>query len=369
MAGLMRGLGSVVGAPISGLLDFRQTLIDQRNDLLNPLVNRRQEQLAQQAGDQVRMAIGTRGLPLPGTVEGQEGNTRLGEGGLLVDTDAVPQARGLLSNPIFAQDRDLLEFSSQLIGNRSTNALGSRLLDSVLQNRMQVESTQQIAKQDALSDAAKAAQEQANKNRQFANQLVDDGRRELGPWVDQVPQIQGLYNLLANGSATDAVASIYLFFQALEPGGIVRDNETNMYRGAGGFFEGLANDLNAMMGGGDKEETRRRVAQTINRLIAPRLQAAQQTRQELINQAEASNLGQAGLAQFYAGLPSLLQPVLPEFGGGGGGGGDVDPAAAAAAARGQGLVPGPAPGGGQPAADRTGQDFARDLGIRVGRSF
>jgi len=311
MAGLLEGIANVAGAPVRGLLDFRQTLINQRNDLLNPLVQRRQADLAREQQEAIRMALGNRGMMPPGMVQGPEGQTRLGEGGLLVDTGNVPKARGLLANETFAQDAPVLNFAEQLAGNPATAALGSAMMDSVMRQRMVLQANQQNANLKAQADATQAAIQREERNRDFARGLVNDARRALGPWVDQQPEAQALFNVLGSGSKADALASLYLFFQQLEPGGIVRDNETGMYRGVGGAFESIANQMNAFLGEGDSLPTRQALAQTVMRIIQPRIENALATRAQFEEQAAASDLGTAA-DDFRAGLPNVYAPQLPE---------------------------------------------------------
>ncbi len=299
MGSAFGGLANAISAPLNGLLDFRQQLINQRNDLLNPMVQGVMDQRAKNAQDTARHAIGQTG----------EGVQLHGEQGLYTD---LGPARGLLADPRFQDNQSELTFASRLLGTPGTAKLGENLLSNIVTQQQNVDTVQAAAQSKLLADARKAQETRFNNNRNAAMSIADDIRSNLSPYVEQVTGLQGLYDNLQNGSPADAVATVFQFMQAIEPGGIVREGEQGMVRGIGGLFTQLANQLNQVAGRGLDGTLRRELADTVTRIMQPRIEQAQADEAGFRRQIEAAQLGKArGVAT--SALPNIQMPALPQI--------------------------------------------------------
>ena len=320
MAGFLEGIGRTIGGLQAGILDARMDIQAKHQSLLNNVMRGRQENQALRSGQFVQQKLGFGPVEIAG-IEG--------EGGFAPET--LSAGRGLLADPRFLDNRSELKFAAQLMQNPESQQLGQTILGQVISQqqgedadlRRQAVSDKAAAARLGLTDkiALDAAQiVRADKARDVALKMRTAAVKELGPIVNQIPGLSAAYDILASGSPTDAVAGIFQFMQAIEPGGIVREGEQQMVRGTGGLTNKLANLMNEAEGKGFTDTTRLQLAQTMNLIMKPRVEAAQQRQEQLRNAAAlaglsgqnvplaAGNFGEFSLPQIP---PELLGMAIP----------------------------------------------------------
>lgn len=114
-----------------------------------------------------------------------------------------------------------------------------------------------------------------------SDQLDADYNRDLKQFGGIVqPAYQQAVNALGPGmNSADSVAALYNFFNIMEPGGRVTENEDGSFTGIGGGGAKLANWFNKMRGDGLDGETRKQILDAINNQYRPQLERARKQEQ------------------------------------------------------------------------------------------
>lgn len=119
-------------------------------------------------------------------------------------------------------------------------------------------------------------QKTLDRNTTLTDQLDQDYRADLGTFGQVVqPAFRKILAALDNPNSADSLASVYNFFNIVEPGGIVRDPETQAYRGIGGKGSQIANWLNEWRGQGLTAPTRKQIIDAVWNQYAPEWERAQ----------------------------------------------------------------------------------------------
>ena len=299
MAGFLEGIGRTIGGLQAGILDARMSIQAKHQSLLADIVGRRNQQQQRHAGGFLTQQLGH----APITLENLEGPGQ----------EQIAAGRGLLADPRFQDNKTELEFGAALMSNPLTAQLGQSLLSNVI-NTQQLQDATLTRQGRTDADALTVAQlGQANKQRDVALAMRDDAVRELGPVAAQVPEIQAAMDILASGSTTDAIASVFQFMQAIEPGGIVREGEQGMVRGVGGLSNKLAQLINTAEGEGLNDTTRQQLANTMIRIIKPRFAAAEKRRQQIRTAAEQAQLQGQNVDLASGGFGEFTVPDVPQI--------------------------------------------------------
>lgn len=297
MAGFLEGIGRTIGGLQAGVLDARMSIQAKHRSMLENLLLKRDENKAVASGAFTQQALGHGPIMM---------NNLQGEG-----QEQIAAGRGLLADPRFQDNRAELKFAARLMESSGTSQLGGNILNSIVTAQQQQDA---IKRQGETSDATaleKATVLQLNKNRDVALQMRDDAVRELGPIAEQIPEFAGALDILANGSTTDAVASIFQFMQTIEPGGIVREGEQQMVRGTGGLTNQLANLINQAEGKGLSKPTRLALAKTMTAIIKPRIEFAQSRQGQLRDAAGLAGLQGSNVPLAAGNFGDFTLPQIP----------------------------------------------------------
>ena len=309
MAGFLEGIGRTIGGLQAGILDARMSIQAKHQSMLQSILLKRDENRAVASGAFTQMALGHGPIVLDNLHDdGQE---------------QIAAGRGLLADPRFQDNRAELKFAARLMENSATNALGGNILNSIVTQQQQQDTAirreaadaKALAGRQGITDAAaleKATILQVNKNRDVALAMRDDAVRELGPIAGQIPEFTGALDILASGSTTDAIASIFQFMQTIEPGGIVREGEQQMVRGTGGLSNQLANLINQAEGKGLTGPTRKALARTMIKIIKPRIEAAQTRQQQLRDAAGLAGLQGSNVPLAAGNFGDFNIPQIPQ---------------------------------------------------------
>ena len=90
-------------------------------------------------------------------------------------------------------------------------------------------------------------------------------------------------------NSADAVAALYNFFNILEPGGRVTENEDGSFTGIGGTGSKFANWMNGIRGNGLDDTTRKQILSAINNQYGSQLDRARKQRAYYDKQVESYN--------------------------------------------------------------------------------
>jgi hypothetical protein len=136
-------------------------------------------------------------------------------------------------------------------------------IDSVLANLEQ--------RRTAIPGQASQQEQQAFQNLNTAtNELQADYTKAFGDLgATQDAYRRGLA-AFEGGSQADALAGLYSFFQTMEPGGRITDNEQGAFEGHGGFANQIAGMMNRIKGEGLTAKTRAEFASALGGLYKPR---------------------------------------------------------------------------------------------------
>ena len=298
MAGFLEGIGRTIGGLQAGILDARMSIQAKHQSLLNNVLRGRQEQQAVAAGGFAQQQLGFGPIMLDSlTGPGQE---------------EISAGRGLLADPRFTDNTSELKMAAKLMSNPETSQLGQSILGGVIATQQQIDVT---LRRNADNDAATleaATLKAIAKDRDVALQIGEQFRKQAGPIAEQIPELQGFFNTLSTGSSTDALAGAFQFFSIIEPGGITRDDERSAFQGSGGLFTTLANQMNAIEGGGMTPELRRKLAATVSSIMQPRFDRLGAIQAEFQQIGQEAGL-QGGLLDLTTrGVGANLQPQLPE---------------------------------------------------------
>lgn len=145
---------------------------------------------------------------------------------------------------------------------------------------------------------AQAAQQAAIRNfdrsTAVTNQLDQDYNRDLRVFGSVVqPAFRQALSALENPNSADSVAALYNFFNIVEPGGRVTENEDGSFTGIGGSGARLANWFNQMRGEGLSENTREQIISAIWKQYQPQFERAK--RQKSQYERDLRRYGQQGL--------------------------------------------------------------------------
>lgn len=122
--------------------------------------------------------------------------------------------------------------------------------------------------QDALAHqrAVEAANLNFDRSTAITNQMDQDYNRDLGTFGNMVqPAYKRAMDALEGNNSADQIAALYNFFQIVEPGGRVTENEDGSFTGVGGSGSRLANWFNALRGDGLDEKSRQQIIGAIHR--------------------------------------------------------------------------------------------------------
>lgn len=122
---------------------------------------------------------------------------------------------------------------------------------------------------------------------QLSDQLDQDVSRDMGEMAVYQDNYRKGLSALASNNPADVVASMYNFFQMVEPGGMVRDAESGQYKGVGGASSQFANLLNEVQGKGLNDKTRRQLQEAMGNqygVVFDRFKRVNDTYGQQINQ-------------------------------------------------------------------------------------
>jgi hypothetical protein len=211
--------------------------------------------------------------------------------------ETLQQAESWLANrPDWAaQNAGYLEQLENLRTNQGFFSDDTGLAQSYLQNMQRDYDTQQ-------------AQAEADKARRIAatNQFDQDWARDVGQFAEVVqPSFQKALLALEDPNSADSVAALYNFFNIIEPGGRVTENEDGSFRGIGGSGGRIANWLNEMRGEGLSDVTRDQIIESIWKQYTPEYERAvrqkgyyeklMETSQGMYGQGIQSPIGRQGI--------------------------------------------------------------------------
>jgi hypothetical protein len=110
--------------------------------------------------------------------------------------------------------------------------------------------------------------------------IEQDYNRDLKTFgsVVQPAYLQAVAALGPNMNSADAVAALYNFFNIMEPGGRVTENEDGSFSGIGGKGSQFANWMNAIRGGGLDEKTKSQILSAVNNQYGSQLDRARRQR-------------------------------------------------------------------------------------------
>jgi hypothetical protein len=196
-------------------------------------------------------------------------NTRAGLESFLASS-AIPQAQqmGILNQAQLNEQND----SWLNLGN---NARTQSLLDYAMQADSQY--------RELGAQQARAAQQRiTDRGFTLSDQLDADYNRDLKVFGGVVqPAFQKALNALDEGATSaDTVAALYNFFNIIEPGGRVTENEDGMFQSIGGMPSQVSNWLNQIRGKGMDSETRRQILDAIWKQYQPEYMRAKRQRDQ-----------------------------------------------------------------------------------------
>ena len=301
MAGFLEGIGRTIGGLQAGILDARMDIQSKHQSLLDNVLRGREENRALASGAFVQQRLGHGPIQLDGIA---------GPGGF--EPEQLSAGRGLLADPRFLDNKSELSFAAQLMQNPESAQLGQNILSQVISSQQQQDAQ---ARRDTETDAQVlevARINRINDARDTALSMRKDAVRELGPIANQIPGLVAAYDVLSSGSTTDAIASVFQFMQTIEPQGIVREGEQQMVRGAGGLWDNLANLMNKAEGEGMTKPIRIELAKTMNRIMKPRIEAAQQRQEQLRQAAALAGLGGSNVPLAAGNFGDFSLPEIPQ---------------------------------------------------------
>lgn len=288
MAGALGAVGGVLGDITGGVLDFRQTLINQRNDLLNPLVAQMQGQQATDAQDQTRLALG------------QTGQGMTSDEGLFTD---LGPAYGLLADPRFQDNRSELTFAANLFGNPATQQLGSAILNNVVSGQSTIDSQANQAQQDLLLDLqTKAAANQRQREQDLLGlqqqtftqeqALESDFAQAMAPTATAVQNFSGLRAAVESGNPLAVTTSIFNLAKLVDPNArTVTEGDVTTLSGSLPVVQQLNTALRQLWGGGLDENAAAALINIGQIYAGDVLRRNQPTYQNFIDRAQRNPLG------------------------------------------------------------------------------
>ena len=128
-----------------------------------------------------------------------------------------------------------------------------------------------------------------------SNQFDQDWARDVGQFAEVVqPSFQKALLALENPNSADSVSALYNFFNIIEPGGRVTENEDGSFSGIGGGSGRIANWLNEMRGEGLSDVTRDQIIESIWKQYTPEYERAgrQKTYYEQLLEASRGMYGE-----------------------------------------------------------------------------
>lgn len=172
----------------------------------------------------------------------------------------------LASNPDFAQANPQYQHSMETLRNNQGFLSDDADMASSLLTRMRSDDQLQRAQAEKTQEQQLAIQ----------NQFDQDWARDVGQFTEVIqPSFQKALLALDNPNSADSVAALYNFFNIVEPGGRVTENEDGSFTGIGGSAAGFANMLNKWRGDGLSDETRQQIMTSIWKQYTPEMERAQ----------------------------------------------------------------------------------------------
>ena len=144
----------------------------------------------------------------------------------------------------------------------------------------------------ARNDHLQAMEKQNyERSKHWSDQLDQDYNRDLRAFgsVVQPAYQQAVRALGPEMNSADAVAALYNFFNILEPGGRVTENEDGSFTGIGGTGSKFANWMNGIRGNGLDDTTRKQILSAINNQYGSQLDRARKQRAYYDKQVESYN--------------------------------------------------------------------------------
>ena len=172
----------------------------------------------------------------------------------------------LMDNPEFAEaNPGYLSSFENIRGNQGFFSDDSGQAESLL-NAMRADEKLHRAAGEKAEDRRLAIQ----------NQFDQDWARDVGQFTEVIqPSFQKALLALENPNSADSVAALYNFFNIVEPGGRITENEDGSFTGIGGSAAGFANMLNKWRGDGLSDETRKQIMSSIWKQYTPEMERAQ----------------------------------------------------------------------------------------------
>lgn len=301
------GFGDFIGGPLAGLLNFSQSIRDRR--ALNPLAMQQSQEQAFASQDVARGALGQSGNE--GLLGQGGGSSDLNQlGGAMSD---LGPARGLLANPRFAERRAELTFATELMSDPTTNAMGQQMLTSLVNQQAGIDTQRQTRRDTLNSELVNAARDEAIRKTEVALDIQDDFRRDVSDIASQIPEIQGFYNTLANGSSEATLAAAFQFFNLVEPGGITREDERSAFAASSGKYNEVVNLMNKIRGEGMTISTRRELARVATGFVQPRFDRLEQLTAEFQQTGRLAGLTGDDLEIVTLGQAVGLIPQIPNI--------------------------------------------------------
>ena len=134
---------------------------------------------------------------------------------------------------------------------------------------------------DFAFQQAQVAGQQANGTAAFnaamtqSSQLQDDYRTDFQQFAEYQNVVGGIKGALEANDSANTLASVFNFFNILEPGGIVRESESGQYRAQGGTSQQWANWMNDIQGKGLTAKTAKQIWGAVQNQYTPRYEQAQ----------------------------------------------------------------------------------------------
>lgn len=157
----------------------------------------------------------------------------------------------------------------------------------------------QLAEQRAAAGELRAQEDQLRENLQFVRGREDVLREDYQANLQGYAQLQqnftSMRSALESGTPQDVMAATINIMKVLDPTSVVRTEEGRMVATAGGTMEGLANELNKIMGEGWNEDTREAWFNAMRRQYAPAMQRAQRQIQQAEDNARRQQIDPAGV--------------------------------------------------------------------------
>lgn len=197
----------------------------------------------------------------------------------------IPDVQSAIANSPFAGTQYGMQIENYAQAMAEDGSLLNRnsgqiqaLMGTVANNTLAYEQNQQAMAQEAAIRSGQAQQAMQNRMADRAFSLSDQLDQDYRSDLEDFGQFQDSYrkgmNAINTNSSADALAAAFNFYNLIEPGGIVRDDERGEFKSVGGAGAGFANLLNEIKGKGLTPKSRKQLEQAMNNQYKPRQERA-----------------------------------------------------------------------------------------------